>query len=79
MIGSLEQRLMQEIKARIQEDLDRLHRELGNGSQLAADAATTGMRCAKHMGAISGLMEALKSIDRAYDDLTGKVKKERAA
>lgn len=67
-------RFTQQLKTLIAEDLTRLHTELGNGSQIVPDAATTGMKCTGYMGEIKAMKRALDLIDHVNDKLTGKVK-----
>lgn len=67
-------RFTQQLKTLIADDLTRLHRELGNGSQIVPDAALSGMKCARYVGEIAGLERALKLIEHVNDKLTGKVK-----
>lgn len=70
---SIEQRLIREAKELIAADLTAAHEALGNGSQLTdVDAATSGMRCARLVGQISGLKKALEHIDSAWREINGK-------
>lgn len=59
----------------IVEDLNALHKHLGNGSQIIRDdAAASGMNCARVIGKIEGLALALTRIEETADDLSGKKK-----
>lgn len=71
-----EGRFLSNLRQRIAEDLTARHTELGNGTQIVADdAAATGMRCARIMGAISSLKNVLTMIDQIEDEMSGKSKK----
>ena len=74
-------RFVRELESGIHEAIRKAESELGNGSQLKADAATTGMMCARYMGEIRGLNLSLLHIRQVHDAMTGKVapKKEKAA
>lgn len=78
MMQPFDVRFVQLLKRAIADDLTRLHTELGNGSQIAADAATTGMKCVSYMGQIRAMERALGIIDDVNKDMTkGKPKDTR--
>lgn len=69
-------RLVQDIRNALAEELTRVHRDLGSGSQvIREDAAATGMNCVNYVGQIKGLQTALKIVDEVHRDLTGSSKK----
>lgn len=71
-----EGRFLSNLRQRIADELNARHTELGNGTQIVADdAAATGMRCARIMGAISSLKGVLELINQIEDEMSGKSKK----
>ena len=53
--------------------LSKVHRDLGSGTQLIRDdAAASGMNCAKYVGIISGLEQALEAMKEVEKDMSGK-------
>lgn len=70
-----ESRIIERLRQRLHEDRERKRDEMGNGSQMVADdAAATGMRCAKVMGHIQGLTDAINHIRAIEEELSGKRK-----
>lgn len=77
-MNPFDSRFVANLHALIAEDLQRLHTELGNGSQMIADdAAASGMRCARQIGVIAGLKAALGHIQQINDEMSGKSDKKK--
>jgi hypothetical protein len=80
MMSPYEIRFAQLLHARLTQDLQDAHTDLGSGSQIVRDdAAATGMACAKYMGLIDGFKTALVRIKQVNDELTGKTKRKDEA
>ena len=71
-------RFIQNLHAKISEDLQKTYQDLGSGTQIIRDnAAATGMACARYVGRIAGLQSALEYIKEINEDMSGKATKKK--
>lgn len=71
-------RFARNLAQKITDEIQTLHTELGNGSQIVADNPhATGMRCTRHVGMIAGLVAALNHIRTVEDEMSGKSRREK--
>lgn len=74
MLQSLELRFAAKLQERLTEILNKAHRDLGSGSQiLRDDAAATGMACARYVGKIEGIKDAMGLLLELHDEMNGKI------
>ena len=70
-------RLLQSLDTKLRETILRKQQELGSGTQIVHDdAAATGMKAVKYMGAIEGLNLALQLMEQTHKEMSGKAKKD---
>ena len=72
-----EARFVSNLRAAIADQLTTLHTELGSGTLIMKDEASTALKCVRHMGVIAGLKSALAAIEQVENEMSGKTAKKK--
>lgn len=72
-----EARFVSNLRTAIADQMTTLHNELGSGTLIMKDEASTALKCVRHMGVIAGLRSALEMIKQVEEDMSGKTTKKK--
>ena len=76
---SFESRYLKNLDQRLEEDIKRLERIMGNGVMLQGSADATALQYAKAVGEVCGLKLALKHMSQIHADMTGRAADKKEA